>query len=207
MKKLLLLISITLITSACASFNPIQINYVNAVEHPKAVSSDSIFVYARMIGDIETGTIKTPNKFKQDDEVINAAMICISNRSNKKLGVRIYSSDKITLLNDVSVYDHYSFSPTAHFIIWSIPWIANIAAGLPIHYGLLFPIIGLVELTKAGDVNNRVQTFVEQNKLGNQLPGLKSLDGLIYLRGSVKDLLFEFTHKGELFTTIKYEIE
>lgn len=207
MKKLFLFVTLSLIVNACASFNPIQINYVNAIEHPKAVFSDSIFVYARMIGDIETGATKTPNKFKQDDVAINAAMICISNRTTKKLGVRIYSSDKLTLLNDDVVNTYYSSSPTAHFIIWSIPWVANIAAGLPIHYGLLFPIIGLIELTKAGDVNDRVENFINENKLANQLPGQKSLNGLIYLKGYAKDLLFEFTYKGELYSTIKFEME
>lgn len=188
----------------CGSFEPIQFNYPNPSEE-YTTDLDSVMIAAKVIGDLEKG--RSILMDMQNSESICSIMISIKNNSNKKLQFRIYSSEGSQLAKPDEIYRKYMSPGFVHFLIWSTPWIANIASGLPIFYGVLFPIIGVIEINKSSSVNDRLLQFIEDNTLPNNALPKRSIKGLIYVKNNKpKKLSVEISYMGNLINTIEVDL-
>jgi len=172
------LFSFVLFLVNCASFTPGTINLTSAVSTPGAIDKEGVSVFVRELGPTESQRL-----FDCDiqGEGYTTLSMAISNRSNSV--VDFLPSTIPQYVNVEEVLSKTDFSPTTRLILWSVPWVINIAANQPIYYGILWPIIGLVDMGKANTGNrNRADFFNNIAIRPIKLQPGQDIQGIVFVR-------------------------
>lgn len=185
--RLSLILSIIFLFSAifisCASFNPSPIQYSSAKSNPDSIVKDSVYVMLKQYNAKESELIF-------DDD--------FSGENYKPVYISIYNaSSKIISFDPKTVLDYYDYKivaddmtkPTAgYFLGWSVPWVINIAVGLPIYYGAIWPVFGIIAAVKSSNINDEIPQFYESVTLKKILLSKdQESGGFIFLRKTMRD--------------------
>ena len=142
MKKIILFL-IPFVFISCASFNPGNIDYRSALTSPESKTNDSVYVFIKQYSAKEAQLIfDTDFRYEKFEPIY----VSIFNNSDKKVLVTPQNFSGYTDLAEV--YKDTKSSPFSYFLIWSTPWVINIAAGWPFYYGIAWPIFGAIAMGK-----------------------------------------------------------
>ena len=206
MKKLLIMF-IPFIFISCASFNPGPIDYRSALTSPESKSGDSVYVFTKQYSVKEAKLIFDTNFRYVDFEPI---YVSIFNRSSNKIFIAPQNFFGYTELE--KVYDDTKSAPFSFFLVWSIPWVINVAAGWPIYYGIVWPIFGGIAMGKSSSANSNREEFYNSVTLKEtELSYGQEVYGIVFLQKTKEDSIhitlrtdsslidFPFENKSDMF--------
>jgi hypothetical protein len=172
------IVLIAFFAAGCASFEPGSLSSISAASSVYAVTKDSVSVVFRELSPQET-------KRLFDTELYESGYIAISaSFSNRGTAPVEFFPDSIKQSAPIEeILKRTAFSPTTRLLVWSIPWALNLVSGMPIYYGILWPVIGIIDLNKAKTANgNRDEFFTTIMLKHTTLIQGQDISGVIFLR-------------------------
>lgn len=199
MKKLIYFV-LSILFVSCASFNPSPIQYSSAKSNPESIVKDSVYVMLKQYNSKESELI-FDDSF--DDTYYKPVYISIYNAS----------SEQVTF-DPKSVLDYYDYrividdmtKPTAAYLFgWSVPWIINIAVGLPIYYGAIWPVFGIIAAVKSSNINDEVSQFYESVIMKKIILSKdQESGGFIFLNKTMRDYISINVTSGSSIITFDF---
>jgi len=201
MKKLILFV-LSLSIISCATFNPGTLQYRSAVTTPGSKNVDSVYVFVKQYNYSEAKLV-----FDTDFRYFNFEPIYISvfNRSYTPVIVDPLNVENHTNIDEVT--EKTERSPFAYFVGWSIPWGINMLVGLPLYYGIAWPVFGIVAMTKTKNANRKREEYYKNVCLKHtELQNGQEIDGVVFIKNdSTKTIKLHLIRKDS--TKIDFEFD
>ena len=198
---LLLTVASILFLANCASFTAGAFNATSAKSDPAAIEEDSIHITVKALSPQESKRLFDCNIHEHGYQPLS---VSISNQS--KLDI-VFTPDSIPRFVPVEqVLEATDFNPGIRLVTWSLPWLINIAFGYPVYYGILWPIIGVIDMGNANKANNERADFFHgiEAKSITLMPG-KEFSGIVFIRYTgKKGFTLKLIHGG---TPIQIEVD
>lgn len=169
--------ALLIIIYGCASFNPTLVDYRENLPSSVTEKSESVTLNYRQMMKREA-SLTFDTEFKNMD--VSVIVLILNNESSVRYKISILEDEKIFGLDEAS--DKIEYNPIEYLSLWSAPWLINIALKQPVHYGIIWPIIGLIAMTKASDANTEIEDFIKRNYLPENIEANSKIQGIVLIK-------------------------
>jgi hypothetical protein len=198
---LLLTLSFSVAFISCASFTPGSVDFRPAISTPGATTKDSVYILVTVMSSRQS---KVTFDCDFPAEGIQPLTISISNRNSSTIEFLPHTVPMYMTIADA--HERTKFNPVGRLLLWSIPWFINIAAGYPIYYGILWPIIGVIDYGDASTANANREDFFNRVALKPiKLQQGQDIQGIVFVqKGGAQTL--QLTVRKENGQSILFDI-